>query len=98
MTDSARPWPYAPDQSTPAVTTEADYLCHLHNRREDALARGDSALVADCEERIVRYEVFLARLTSWDVACACRRSSRPTRWEDEEGPGAAVRQGQAASW
>lgn len=43
----------------------AEYLARLARRRDGALAAGDAALVADCEDRIVRHELFLVELTRW---------------------------------
>ena len=63
------PWRNVPAQ-TPCTTTPpgdplTEYLQRLIDRRDAALVAENAALVADCEERIIRYESFLTRLTFW---------------------------------
>lgn len=63
------PWRNVPAQTRCTTTPPGDsltaYLQRLNDRRDAALLAGNAALIADCEERIIRYESFLTRLTSW---------------------------------
>lgn len=52
----------------PADQTTMDaYLGRLTARRDAALAAGDAHLVAAYEDRIIRWEQFLAELGQWNA-------------------------------
>ena len=69
MTGVQHAWPDAPAQTTSTSTPPDDpmmtYLRQLNDRRLAALAVGNATQIADCEERLIRIELFLCRLKAW---------------------------------